>query len=93
MKRNIFVFLLAFTISLVLGYALLASQPTESIPGAKFIELAGRCKLILFDTRLHRMNTLVLACPRTDMIRLWPLPVQQPWFEDWWEDKPGFIDA
>jgi hypothetical protein len=23
------------------------------------------------------------------MIRLWPLPVQQPWFEDRWEKPPG----
>ena len=27
-------------------------------------------------------QTLVLACPRIDAIRLWPLPLEQPWDED-----------
>ena len=25
---------------------------------------------------------LVVACPGQDMIRVWPLPVEQPWFGD-----------
>ena len=28
------------------------------------------------------MRTLVLACPGVDAIRLWPMPMQQPWEED-----------
>ncbi len=31
----------------------------------------------------HRARpALVLACPRQDMLRVWPLPVVQPWSED-----------
>jgi hypothetical protein len=30
---------------------------------------------------------LVLSCPRTDMIRFWPLPVKHPWFEETWPPK------
>ena len=30
----------------------------------------------------QRGGAIVLACPRTDLIKVWPLPVQQPWFED-----------
>ncbi len=31
----------------------------------------------------HRARpALVLACPGQDMLRVWPLPVVQPWFED-----------
>ncbi len=84
---------IAFTISLILGYALLSARSSDIVPGATSFELGGRCKLILFDTRLQPMNTLVLACPRKDMIRLWPLPVRQPWFEDWWHDKADFING
>ena len=29
-----------------------------------------------------RYGALVLACPRQDMTRLWPLPMMHPWFED-----------
>jgi hypothetical protein len=87
------VIFISFIISLALGYALLATRTRDIVPGATSIELVGRCKLILFDTRLQPMNTLVLACPRTDLIQLWPLPVVQPWFEDWWHNKADFING
>ena len=34
---------------------------------------------------IQPLRTLALACPGIDYIRLWPLPIQQPWDEDWWE--------
>ena len=80
--RQVFAFILAFGISLALGYAFLASRTSEGVPGATSLKLVARCELIYFDTRLQPVHTLVLACPRMDMIRLWPLPVQRPWFED-----------
>ena len=40
------------------------------------------CELIKFGRVLQPVVTIALACPGVDMIRLWPLPVQQPWFED-----------
>jgi hypothetical protein len=30
----------------------------------------------------RRGGAIILACPHTDLIKLWPLPVQQPWYED-----------
>jgi len=27
-------------------------------------------------------QVIVVACPRHDLIRIWPLPVISPWFED-----------
>jgi len=85
MQRKLLFFLLSFLVSLTSGYDFLASRTHENVPGATAFELVGRCKLIHFDTRLQPVNTLVLACPKKDMIRLWPLPVQQPWFEDSWD--------
>ena len=29
-----------------------------------------------------KRGALVLACPRQDMTRLWPLPMVHPWFDD-----------
>ena len=74
--RRIFVFAIAFTISLVLSYALLATRTSEIMPGATVTKLVGRCQITRFDTRLQPMNTLVLVCPIKDMMRLWPLPMQ-----------------
>ena len=31
------------------------------------------------------LKALVVACPGRDRMRVWPLPVVDPWFEDWWE--------
>jgi hypothetical protein len=40
------------------------------------------CKLCDVLPTTQPVRPLVLACPRVDAIRLWPLPVQQPWEED-----------
>ena len=89
MKSYTIAFLIAFFTTLILGYDVSGIHIHESIPGATDIELVSRCKLVYFDTRLQPFNTLVLMCPRVDAIRLWPLPIIQPWFRDWWEGKPG----
>ena len=56
------------------------------VPGATTYWLPMRCELIHFDQRLQPRDTAVLACPGVDMIRLWPLPIVTPWFED--DDQP-----
>lgn len=30
----------------------------------------------------HQRRALVLACPGVDMLRVWPLPFESPWWED-----------
>jgi hypothetical protein len=87
MKHVIF-FSAAFLISIGLIIFFLTSQTKEIMPGATSIDIVGDCKIIKFDARLQPFVTIVLACPKIDMIRLLPFPIQQPWFEDWWE-KPG----
>jgi hypothetical protein len=54
-------------------------QPREIVPGVTSRPL-GPCSLDWFSGR----PALVLSCPRTDMIRFWPLPVKHPWFEEAW---------
>ena len=57
------------------------------VDGAKSLRLIKGCEMVFIDTRLQPVYTVVLDCPGKDSIRLWPLPVVDPWFEDWWERK------
>jgi hypothetical protein len=82
MQRQAIVFILVFTITSAATYGLLSSRTSSVIDGVTGFRLVGGCKLYYFTQPAQPMITWVLACPRKDMIRLWPLPVQQPWFED-----------
>jgi hypothetical protein len=93
MKHLILVFIVTVFIMLSLGAVFFVSRIHESVPGATDIPLIARCELIYFDTRLQPVNTLVLGCPRMDMFRLWPLPIQHPWFEDPWYDNPDALNG
>jgi hypothetical protein len=74
-------FLVAGGIALVLacGLALhwLVFQGRETVPGVTTRPLGPR-----YVDWFDEQGALVLSCPRTDMIRLWPLPVVHPWFEE-----------
>jgi hypothetical protein len=89
--REVLLFLMVFTMTFVITFGLLSLRPYSIVDGVTGFGLAGGCKLYHFNQPAQPMNTWVLACPRKDMIRLWPLPVQQPWFEDWWRDKPDLL--
>jgi hypothetical protein len=46
-----------------------------------------RCKLDVFDRTLQpevsaTEYSRALACPGVDYVKVWPLPVVQPWWED-----------
>ena len=45
--------------------------------GVWTLKLAGNCDLD-YHANIH---ALALACPGVDYLRLWPLPVEQPWQE------------
>jgi hypothetical protein len=93
MKRRVLFFLVTIFVKITLAFGFLLSRTHLSIPGATDIELLARCELTYFDTRLQPMNTLILACPRMEMIRLWPLPIKQTQFEDWWKEKPETLNG
>lgn len=54
----------------------------ELVPGV-IVHDIGPCAL---DWHWAR-PALVLTCPGQDMLRVWPLPVMSPWFEDPIEDE------
>jgi len=55
------------------------------VVGAKSLRLINNCEMVFIDTRLRPVYTVLLDCPGKDSIRLWPPPVVDPWFEDWWD--------
>ena len=48
---------------------------------AKSLRLINNCEMNFIEKRLQPVNTVVLDCPGKECIRLWPLPVVDPWFE------------
>jgi hypothetical protein len=63
-------------------------QRTYSIINeAKSLRLINGCEMVFIDKRLQPVYTVVLDCPGKDSIRLWQLPVVDPWVEDWWERR------
>ena len=85
MKSKVVLFFLAFLFTFLLSYSILDSRTYSVVDGVTSFRLVGRCELEFYDTTTQPMTTLVLACPRMDMVRLWPFPIIHPWFEDWHE--------
>lgn len=85
--------ILAFLVIIVgaIGYVLVTAE--KLVPGAISYHLPARCEIIYFDTSLQPTRTLALACPGVDMIRFWPLPIQNPWFEDRIKPSNGDLDV
>ncbi len=50
-------------------------QGQEVVPGVMARPL-GPCDVDWFE---NGDGVLVLGCPHMDMLKLWPLPVEQPW--------------
>jgi hypothetical protein len=58
------------------------SRMYQLTDNARALELVAGCELWGIYPPSQPFRTLVLACPGVDAIRLWPLPVEQPWAED-----------
>jgi hypothetical protein len=84
-KINLAVFLIIALVSLMI-----VLNMKEISPGVTTIQLVGNCEIEIYSGSVQRVFTAVFACPRTDMIRFWPLPVVQPWFEKS-DNTPGKI--
>ena len=66
--------------------ALLISLALQSpLPGGVFALPLGSCELWAYGDQ----RVAAIACPGHDLIRIWPLPVMSPWFEDSFEPMIG----
>jgi len=63
-------------------YSVLAPRTYPLMDGVTAIRLGWGCEVWYFVRPVQPVSTFALACPRMDLIRLWPLPVMQSWFED-----------
>jgi len=48
------------------------------LPEGVFAVPVGSCELWAYADR----QVAAIACPGRDLIRVWPLPVRSPWFEE-----------
>ncbi len=83
-RRVVFIFLFAVTLC-VWSFALLRANTYYPIDDVSTTKLVGNCELDIYNPPAELSKTVVLACPRMDMIRLWPWPIIHPWFE---KDNP-----
>jgi hypothetical protein len=74
--------LLVSVITTIQLFSVLTARSHKLTEDAWVTELVADCELWDVLPPSQPVRTLVLACPGVDAIRLWPLPVQQPWEED-----------
>jgi hypothetical protein len=80
MRKYIVAILITLIFSLVFWPAAFSK-----IWGYYSVNLPGDCVVDVFSKSLQPFFTVALACSGKDMIRIWPLPVVDPWFEDWFD--------
>ena len=94
MGKKIILFLTSFLIVFFLSEFIFMQRTYSVVDGAKSLRLIDNCEMAFIDKGLQPVYTMVLDCPGKDSIRLWPLPLVDPWFEDWWErPKPPWENA
>jgi hypothetical protein len=78
---------LAFLVILALLTTLLAARVDRLTTGVYTLKLIGGCYL---DCHVP-IQSVGLACLGVDYIRLWPLPMVQPWPDPTdWPEGPGW---
>ena len=77
--------LITLALITILIWVLALTQPRRLTEDVWTIKLVARCHLD-YHTPIH---AVALACPGVDYIRLWPLPVTQPWWDPT-DTEPGW---
>ena len=73
---------------LSLNYAL-DSRTRLIFENVEEVKLVSGCEAVIFYPPKQPFKTFVLACPGVDFIKLWPLPVEYNWDEEWLIPRPG----
>jgi hypothetical protein len=60
------------------------------IEGANAIRLPGECRLLILSPELQFVTTYVFECAGKFSTRIWPLPIENPWNEEWYKDKEWY---
>jgi hypothetical protein len=78
--------LVTFAVLYPVSNSLWLNYPGE---GLHQVRLVKRCTVVFYDKPWQPFRTLTFDCPGKDSVRIWPLPVVDPWNEDWWESQMG----
>ena len=62
-------------------------RPNYPIKGTHQVKLIKRCKVVVYNPPAQPLRTITIDCPGKDSVRIWSLPVVDPWNEDWWESQ------
>ncbi len=85
LKDSLILILLVAVLTAYQALSILSSRTYQLTQNAQATRLVAGCELWDIVPPSQPARTLVLACPKKDAIQLWPLPVMQPWVEDWWQ--------
>ena len=73
------------------AYGMLAENTFYPAAGIMALDIPFNCQLQYYYPPEQHVNTLVLTCPGMEMMRLWPLSVEKPWYDDWRGPVNGVI--
>jgi len=82
LRDSVITILLVSVIITIQLFSALTARSYKLTEDAWVTELVADCELWDVFPPSQPVRTLVLACPGADAIRLWPLPVHQPWKEE-----------
>ena len=92
MLRKISPFLISFLITLIVTFVIIKAREYHPIEGANAIRLPGNCRLLILSPELQFVTTYVFECAGKFSTRIWPLPIENPWNEEWYEDQEWYKD-
>jgi hypothetical protein len=88
--RKISPFLISFLTTLIVTLVIIKAREYHPIQGANAIRLPGECQLLILSPELQFDTTYVFECAGKSSTRIWPLPIENPWNEKWYEDKEWY---
>jgi len=63
------------------GVILSTAKTNYTLDGARILPLIGKCEVWILEEPVQPEVTYALACPKIDLIKLWPLPISYSWDE------------
>jgi hypothetical protein len=82
LKDSLIVILLVAVLTTYQTVGIFKARTYQLSENTMVTRLIVGCELWDIFPPSQHTRTVVLACPGVDMVRMWPLPVQHPWFED-----------
>ena len=64
-------------------------KPNYPVEGVQQVSLVSQCILVVYNPPSQPFKTISIDCPGKDSVRIWPLPMVDPWNEDSWESQEG----